>query len=181
MNKYSLLIILIIALTNCSSNKQEWITYKSETQGFSISFPKLPSETDQVMQSELGPITMKMTTFEPIKEDNDDNLGYNVMHIAYPENYISSTQADKLDEFFTSSLQTAVNNVHGTLTYEKIIEINGFPGREIKVSFNQNKSVFTSRIYLVYNKLYIIQVFTDSNNDFNKSIVRFLDSFETLE
>jgi hypothetical protein len=68
--------------------------------------------------------------------------------------------------------------VHGKLLSEKIIQINGFPGREARIDFRDGLAVITMRAYLVKNKMYILQTITETKKDFNKSIGKFMDSFK---
>jgi len=177
--KQILTLFIIPILFSCGEN-QNWINYKSKDKDYELLFPKKPLEKSQLMNSELGPIQMDMIYYEAINQETEDNLFYSVIQMDYPENFLPKNQPEKIDSFFNASIQNSVVNVHGQLTYEKIISKKNFPGREMKVLFNEGKSVMNTRFFLVENRLIMLQVMTGVNKDFNKSINYFLDSFKLL-
>jgi hypothetical protein len=52
-----------------------------------------------------------------------------------------------------------------------------YPGRKFRVDVQNGVAVMTMRAYLVRNKLYMLQVITETKKDLNKSIEKFMNSF----
>ena len=175
-----LAVSLILFLLMSLSKPETWYLLESEPLGYKIEFPKEPTENPQVVNSEIGELKMNIFMLDASKSRKDDNLVYMVNYTEYPDTLISSEKIDILDNFFRNSIDGAVRNVHGKLLSEKIIKINEYPGREIKIDFKDGMAVIRIRLYLVKNKLYMLQTITETKKDFNKSINRFMDSFELI-
>jgi hypothetical protein len=170
------LIIAILTMSFISSD--EW--YQCETKNYKILFPKKPSESSQIDNSAIGELTLNLNIYEVSENDTDDNLVYMVNETAYPETVINSDKKDLLDNFFRKSIDGAVNNVHGKLLSEKIMELNKFPGREIRIDFQNGLAVIKMRMFLIKNRMFMIETITDTKKDFNKSINKFMDSFQLI-
>ncbi len=157
-----------------------WYLFQSEQYGYKIEFPKEPTENPQVVNSEIGELKMNIFMYDASKVGKDDNLIYMINYTEYPDTSINSKRTEILDDFFRNSIDGAVKNVRGELLSEKIIKIGEYPGREIKIDFKDGMAVIRMRLYLVRNKMYLLQTITETKKDFNKSITKFMDSFELL-
>ena len=166
------LFIFISILVSCTE-KQEWVNYESPDKDFELLFPQLPKEQSQLMNSDFGPIQINMVVYEAQNSELEENMVYGLAFMDYPKDFLPLNQTEKI--------QNSVFNVHGILTSEKIINLKKFPGREIRVSFNEGKGVINSRFYLIGSRMVMLQVITDQRKDFNKSINEFLDSFKLKE
>jgi hypothetical protein len=158
-----------------------WFQLTSIAYKYKIEFPEKPEETPNVLETKIGKLKMNMFVYDASKSKTDENLVYLVNFTEYPDSLINSDMKDKMPAFFRNSIDGAVTNVHGKLLSEKDIEKRGFPGREIRVDFKDGLAVIKMRIYLVKNKMYLIEVITETKKDFNKSIDRFMDSFDLLD
>jgi len=157
-----------------------WYLLESEQYGYKIEFPKEPTENPQVVNSVIGELKMNIFMYDASKGSKDDNLVYMVNYTEYPDTLINSEKTDVLSDFFRNSIDGAVRNVHGKLLSEKEIKIGEYPGREINIDFKDGMAVIRMRLYLVKNKMYMLQTITETKKDFNKSITRFMDSFELI-
>ena len=88
------------------------------------------------------------------------------------------TKKEILDDFFKKSIAGSLNNVQGKLLSEKVIELGKYPGREIRVDFQNGLGVIKMRIYLVKNTMFMIQTITDTQKQYNKSVDKFMNSFQ---
>lgn len=174
------LFVFILTLVSCNE-RQEWVRYESPDKDFELLFPQPPKEQSQLMNSDFGPIQINMVVYEPQNNELEENIVYGLAFMDYPKDFLPLNQTEKIDSFFKVSIQNSIYNVHGILISEKIINLKKFPGREIRVSFNEGKGVINSRFYLIRNRMIMLQVITDQRNDFNKSISEFLDSFKLTE
>jgi hypothetical protein len=140
-------------------------------------FPKRPIDTVIMVNSAVGFIKITSHMYEVPNNRQDDNLYYALSETEYPDTVINSAMTDKLDKFFTNSIKGAVDNVHGKLMSEIKVQINGYPGREIRADFQDGTYIITMRSYLVKNKMYILEIITAVKKDFNTSISKFMNSF----
>jgi hypothetical protein len=154
---------------------QDWVAF--DTANCKILFPVKPEESSQTLNTGLGAVTLYMHTYEVPDDKKDDNMVYSLTETEYPADKISSDKKDMVESFFKSYATGAVNNVHGTLLSETKKEINGYPGSEIRINYNNGLATIVMRSFLVKNKMYIMQVITPPAHDHNKSMEKFMDSF----
>ncbi|HEX5150083.1 MAG TPA: hypothetical protein VFW07_01475 [Parafilimonas sp.] len=176
--KATLGMLLLTTLTMSFTDPGDWILFT--TKDCKISFPKKPSEQSQILNTAIGQLQLNIYSYEADDNEKDDNLVYMLMETAYPDSVINSDKKEMLENFFRKSIDGAVNNVHGKLLTESIIQYEDFPGREVRVDFRDGLAVIKMRFYLVKNKMFVIQTITDTKNDFNKSIDKFMDSFQLV-
>ena len=165
-------IFLLLFFNDCKSS-DPWTEYKSAEGKFTAEFPKKPESQKQVINSEVGELTMNIVMYDASKDD-EANLVYMINYTDYPDTLINSDKKETLESFFRNSTDGAVKNVHGKLLSEKIISVGDYPGREIRIDFQNGKAVITSRVYLVKNRMIMLEVITGTKNDFNKRINQFL-------
>jgi hypothetical protein len=79
---------------------------------------------------------------------------------------------------FRSAIDGAVESVKGKLLTEKNITLDKYQGREIKVDYDNGAAFIRMRLYIVKNKMYILQTITYAAKDNNASINEFLNSFQ---
>ena len=51
----------------------------------------------------------------------------------------------------------------------------------VKIDFNGGRAFIQMRLYLVENKMYLLQTITEAEKDNNKSVGRFMDSFALIK
>ncbi|MEH6537810.1 MAG: hypothetical protein V7719_15520 [Psychroserpens sp.] len=176
MRKIALTIICVFSVLTIA-NAQEWAKYKSTELAFVADFPAIPTSKLQKVQTDAGEIDMNMRMCTPVLDD--DNLIYSVIRSDYPEdNFIDAT-----DEFNNSvldgSVKGAVNNVQGTLVFDKNLSFNGYPSRQIKIDITGG--FIYINVYLIVNTMYITQVICEKDKDNNTDIKKFQDSFEIIK
>ncbi len=172
--------LFFLLATAVSAQSDSWVLFK--TAAFSAEFPKQPATEATKVNSAIGELKLDMYTYDASESsDNDANYVYMVMSTEYPDSLVNSDDTDRLPDIFRGGIDGAVNNVKGKLLSEKIIEIDGFPGREIKIDFKDGLAVITVRLYLVKNKMYMVQVITATENDMNKASQKFLNSFKLIK
>jgi len=87
--------------------------------------------------------------------------------------------ADGESSVLDNAVHGSLNSVKGKLLYNNEIEFNGYPGRSSKIEMND--SFVYLNIYLVYNTMYMQQVICLNENDNNRDIKQFLNSFELIK
>jgi hypothetical protein len=170
------LIILLVAATRFVGAPADWVL--CETKNCMVLFPGKPTATTQMVSSAIGPLKLDINLYEVPRGSQDDNFIYLLNETAYPDSLVSSDKKEILDNFFSRAIDGAVSRVHGKLLTEKAIALGKYPGREIRINFQQGRAVIKMRMYLVKSILFMLETITDPKFDGNKSIDRFMDSFQ---
>ena len=176
----SLLFALFLLGAFAFTKSDKWYQFKSKPFGFKIDFPEKPTEQTRTVNTEAGEGKLTIYMFDASKAKADDNLVYMIVCGENPDSTINSDNKD-LSGYFKKSVEGAVNGVHGKLLVETVISLDGFPGREIRVDFKDGLAVIKMRMYLIHNKLYMLETITETSQDFNKSINKFMDSFKLIK
>jgi len=167
--------IAVLISTLSFETLKDW--YLIESSEFSIEFPKKPEATNQNVHTEIGDLKTDMFVYETSK-DGDVNFLYGLATSEYPDSLINSGKTAMLPTFFRNAVDAFVKNVQGKLLSEKPIEINGFPGKEVKIYFQDSAAIIKMRLYLVRNKAYVMQTITETSEDNNADVMRFHNSFK---
>lgn len=176
MKKSFFLIVAFLVVTN-SVLAQEWIKYKSDDLAFIAMYPDTPERTVQKIPTAVGELDMYMIMYAPTS--GDDNAVYSIIRSDYPEDQFKEATDETNNTVLNGAVNGAVENVKGTLIHDKKITLNGFPGRDIKIQIEQGYIYMNA--YLVDNLMYITQVICEIDKDGNKSIKRFMDSFDIVK
>jgi hypothetical protein len=134
-----------------------------------------------VINSEIGELKLNIFVYDASESGTDENLVYLVSSTEYPDSLINSEKTEILPDLFKNTLEGILSNINGKLLSETVIDINGFPGREVKVDFMEGQAIIKIRIFLVKNILFMIETITETGKVPNKSIDRFMDSFKLTE
>ncbi len=179
-NTYYPLLLSLLLITCSFASQKKWFHYSSAEHGYSIDFPSKPASSVRTVDSEIGELTMTITMYDASGKTSDKNEIYMVSQTIYPDSLVNSNQKENLPGFFKNSIQGAVNNVSGKLLLEEEIEIEGYPGREVKIDYQEGLAVIQMRFYLVENRLYLLQTITKTSNLPNSSINKFMNSFQLI-
>jgi len=171
-----ILLFLGISLLWMSFTNPEWELFKSHDGKFQILSPGEMVEKINPIKTEIG--EMKYVTYLHQSENkNADNLVYMVSYCDYPENSIHSDSIDLVNEFFETTVSTAVESVHGELQYSTEIKLGKYPGRLWRINYNEGNALIKTKSFLVGRRYYSIQAITLKDRSLNLSMDKFLDSF----
>jgi hypothetical protein len=152
-----------------------------QQKGFKILFPELPEESEQDLESKAGTLKLHLFSYSTGKF-KDDNEAYEFMYSDYPQDAISSDFKDRLiDSFFNSAIRGMLKKHTWKKLTEKKISYKSFPGRSLKVSMPEENAIINVEIYLVRNRVYILEAICYEKNDNNAAASKFFNSFETIE
>lgn len=168
-------LILITFLTTFLSAQDKGFLF--ETNKYKVTFPGKPADHEQPVQSAYGELKMYMHIYEVPNDIDDGNHAFMVAESAYPADVISSDKKELLDKFFRGAVDGTAKNINGRLLTESRIQLNGYPGRQFKVDYQEGLAIITMRCYLVKNVLYMLQVISEGKRDDNPANKKFLDSF----
>jgi len=179
-----LLAFLIVTVLTISfvhpgkmTRSNDWVPF--EDAGCKMLFPKTPINEAQTVNTAVGELKLYNYTYEVPDSVKDDNLVYLLSETEFSDSARSNSGNSKevVDKFFRGAVDGGVSSAHGKLLTEEIIQLDGYPGRKFRADIQDGVAVMTMKAYLVKNKLYMLQVITESKKDFNKSMDKFMNSF----
>jgi hypothetical protein len=181
-NKLSIgFIVITITLIMGFIAPNEWYLLESKICGYTVKFPQMPKKSIQEVDSEIGKLKMEILMYDDaLNGGKDDNKLYLVSYTEYPISKVNADNKQMLPGFYRKAIDGAVNNYHGKLLSEKAIELKGYSGREIVISFEEDKIIANMRLFLVKNKMYTLETMTEANKSSNLSINRFMNSFDLM-
>jgi hypothetical protein len=168
--------ILLACATLSFVPLDEWIMVR--TANCKIFFPEEPIDQSRTVNTAKGDLKVNIYLYKASPNTKDENIAYILTETEYPDSVMSSDKTDKLEEFFKNSIDGVVNNFHSKLLSQSTTQINGFPGREVKLDLQNGKAIMNIRFYLVKNRMYMLETITNADKDANKSIEKFMNSFE---
>jgi hypothetical protein len=175
----TLISLLFLTLVVTSFKKaDDW--YLLQTHSYKILFPKKPTASNQEIDSQIGKLTLHLNIYEVPESESDDNHAYLTNETSYPDSSINSDNTKLVSTIFANAIAGAVKNVSGKLLSEKVIAFGKYPGREVRIDFQNGVAVIKMRIYLVRNSTIMIETITDTDKQYNKSIDKFMDSFRLI-
>jgi len=148
-----------------------WYDYRSDTGRFAVAFPASPKESLRTANTAVGAIENRIASV------TRDSIAYSVAFALYPSDYVASTSTGKL---LDGARDGAVSATGGNLITETLIEMDGFPGREITFSVQGGVGMVLSRFYLVESSLYQITVTSHKDKFMSENIGMFMDSFKLM-
>ena len=172
-------ILLGISLLWMSFTSINWEVFKSYDGKFQILSPGEMVEKINPIKTEVG--EMKYITYIHQSESKAaDNLVYMISYCDYPENSIHSDSTDLVNEFFETTVSTAVESVHGELQYSTEINLGDYPGRLWRINYNEGNALIKTKSFLVGRRYYSVQAITLKDRSMNLSMDKFLDSFSLI-
>ncbi|MEO0987458.1 MAG: hypothetical protein AAFY20_18195 [Cyanobacteria bacterium J06639_14] len=166
-----LLLISTLLVTACSGSKVSLEDFSSEAGQFSISVPGAFQETQESVETPVGPINIHTFTAEA------QNSAYVVAYSDYPTEIVEQSDPQML---LDSSRDGALGNLNGTIVSEEAIALDGNPGRSLVIDTvdpTGDEATIKSRIYLVNNRLYQILVVSPKDQAQEAKFDAFLESF----
>lgn len=155
----------------------QWEMY--EVADFKAKFPSKPNYETQVVNSAVGNLTMHIHMLDASSSGTDENLVYGIITTEYPDSIIDTNNPELLADMYRSAIDGAVANVKGKLLSETSITLAGkHGGKEVKVDYGEGMAFIKMRLFIIKNKMYILQTITLAEKDNNASINEFLNSFQ---
>jgi hypothetical protein len=179
-SRTSTFILSAICLTLCLGFTQadKWVTIQSKKFGYQVDFPKKPTEQSQEIDSEVGKVKLNMYIYDASAVIGDENYVYMSNCTQHPAIHANDLDTAQLAAFYDKTVNGVAKGVSGELLTQKKIMLDNHEGREITVGYEENKNTVTMRVFLVDNKIYMVQTISAAVNTPNKSTQRFLDSFK---
>ncbi len=170
----------LTALITCSfffhSVNAQWSFYSDATGKFSVTTPGPLNEKISKIKTGLGELEYHTFFYRP-EEAKPDNVFYVINYCDYPKGAFPKDSTDLIKDFFSTTIESSVQSVHGSLTYQDDIYELGCPGKIWRVSYNHDHAIIKSKCFLADNRFYLIQTMTVKEKSMNTSADKFLNSF----
>lgn len=154
-------------------NLQSWKEFSSAAGRFSVLLPGVPTEEVQAIDTAIGKINMH--SFSLLASSH-----YTIMFVDYP---LLIEEPNKVNMHLDSGRDQVVKNVKGQIIEEQKINLDGHPGRYLKIQTGSG-FLIRSKIIAVKNRVYTLALLTKEQNApavvirFNEgAAAKFLDSF----
>ncbi len=156
-----------------------WEEYKSFEGKFRVLVPGEMQVSERVIHTDIGEIKY-ITHYYQDTQREAENVMYMVTYCDYPEYTIHSDSTALIEDFFTNTVEAAVESVAGKLRYSDALNYKEFPGRHWRVDYRAGHATLKSRAFLVNNRFYTVQTATERGRSMNKATDDFFDSFAIL-
>lgn len=173
-------ILFLFSFVSYSLVGQTWEVFQSFDGKFSVLTPGKMEKKENPIETEIGQLNYITYIHQPTSKEAD-NLVYMVSYCDYPEFSVHSDSTDFISEFFTTTVETAVESVKGELAYSSEISLDEYPGMLWRVNYNDDQALIKTKAFLVKNRYYSIQVITLKDKSMNLLIDKYLDSFSLLD
>ncbi|HXU27692.1 MAG TPA: hypothetical protein VN698_10700 [Bacteroidia bacterium] len=179
----SLLLFALFLLGTLAFTKSDgvWYPFESKAFGFKVEFPAKPIEKVKVIDTEQGELNLNLFEYVSKKTNTEPELVYIVSYIEYPTSNINTSDKVQLKQFYKTEADKLVAKMQGKLIKETIINLEGFEGAEYRIEIKDGLEFIKMRLYLINNKLYMVETVTVTKNEFNKHINRFMNSFKLIK
>jgi hypothetical protein len=175
-NVFLALFVCLFLATNAQS---KWKTFTPKNQTFEVLVPGDMTNGEKKVLTEVGSLHPITWLYQGVK--GDPNYLYSVSYVDYPEGSFHSDSLDLIKEFFEVGMDTHIHDLGGELIYQSESNLNFYPGIVYRASYNNNKAVVKSRMLLIGDRFYALQVYTLSETSLNNEMNHFLDSFRLIK
>ena len=148
----------------------EWKEYAVSTGAFAISMPTSPVVEKHAVDTGSGLIDTHI-----VLAKTGPSVAYAVVYCEYPQDALFCKAPEK---YLTTASDQMVRKMNGDLTSESQILLDGFPGREIKMTVPNG--ILHLKLYAVGKRSYQIYAVALNDSASHTDARRFLSSFRLL-
>lgn len=176
MKKVFFAIITISILASFAP--PEWMQFRNIDGRFKVLIRGAMIQKMAMIETDLGNIETRTFVYQP--EEKEENLIYMIMYYDFPEGGMHSDSTALVQEFFDVTVEEAVASVGGTLIYENEMEHQGYPARQWRINYLDNKAAIRTRAFIVRNRYYMLQTIGLTEVDQNNVTEFYINSFKLL-
>lgn len=159
----------------------KWKEFQSYEGRFRVLAPGAFQQKVDSIETPLGKLAYHVFFYQPEAKDSADNLIYMVSYCDYPAFTLHSDSTELLEEFFETTIESAVESVGGELAYASERPYREYPGRIWRIDYINGEAVIKTRALVAGNRYYALQTATVRSRSLNTASERFMDSFRLLE
>jgi hypothetical protein len=158
------------------TGQSAWEEFNSEDGNFTVSFPGIPEEETESINTEVG--TINRQTF--VVENDGGQTTYLVMYINYPGDAVEMASYDKI---LNSVRDDLMATYQGKVNKEELVQLDNYPGREFDFEGKwENNLVYGNVItLLIEQRLYLLMALGVEEEVAKEDVEKFFVSFESLD
>lgn len=181
MRTISFVLTLLFFSSSQLAAQQSWQETSSYEGRFRVLAPGPMLQKVDSIETPVGKLAYHVFFQEPEAKDSADNLIYMVSYCDYPAFTLHSDSTELLEEFFETTIESAVESVGGELAYSSERPYREYPGRIWRIDYLEGQAVIKTRALVAGNRYYALQTATLRSRSLNTASERFMDSFRLLE
>lgn len=149
-----------------------WRPFSAPNSGFRVLFPGTPVQNSQVLNTSVGKIPLR------VYAARDNNAGYIVGHGTLPANSIKNAQEEQLA--LNSVPSGLAQFLEGSVVSSGNLTLQGNRGKSFKLKLRSGE-MMPVRVFIVNRRdLYYLFVITNQEQNLQKSIQGFFNSFQFI-
>ncbi len=158
-----------------STGQSTWEEFYSEEGNFAVSFPGIPEEETESINTQVG--TINRQTF--VVENDGGQTTYLVMCINYPGDAVETVSYDQILDSIRDDLMATYR---GKVNKEELVQLDNYLGREFDFEGKwENSSVFGNVMtLLIEQRLYMLMALGVEEEVDKEDVEKFFVSFESL-
>ena len=149
-----------------------WKPFSSQDGGFRVLMPGTPTQEKRTTKTNFG--SLPVNVFSVIRENE---AGYLVSYLDFPRDIALNSR--ELNQSLSAIATGFAQGSGGKLVSQRNIRLGNFPGREIRLQFEQGV-IGRGRLYLINKRMYVVMAITNKERYLTKSIEGFLNSFQLV-
>ncbi|MBK9734527.1 MAG: hypothetical protein IPO92_05975 [Saprospiraceae bacterium] len=154
----------------------DWKIFSPENQPYEVFAPGEMKYGEKNLLTDVGEI--KVVTYMHEGAKSDPNFIYLINYVDYPEGTFHPDSTELIDDLFKISIKTNLNDLKGELVYSTSANYGVYPGMLYRATYNKGNAIIKSKMFLIGDRFYALQVYTLSEKSLNPEMDRFLDSFK---
>lgn len=158
-----------------TQGQADWKDFVSPAGRFAVLMPGIPDEKEDVIATELGPLTDHAFTLKD--QQHPRRYVYTLSYTDYPPGH---TQQFDPNDFLERAWQGSFSNLADRLVYKQRTTLNGFAGLAFQY---RGKGTFlvTARSYLVHDRIYQLSAIMPKEQLDKGDGTKYLESFRLLK
>lgn len=170
---------VIFLSVNGTTAQTLWKKFSPSGQPFEVAVTGEMKNGEKRILTEVGDLHPITWMYQGTKDD--PNFIYSVSYVDYPDGTFHKDSTALIEELFQASIESNIKSLGGTLVYKSESPYSQYPGVIYRGAYNDNKAVIKSRMILVNDRFYALQVYTLSEKSLNGDMDKFLNSFRLIE
>ena len=177
-HKVMLIFIFLIPAGYQVSGQDVWAKYAPTNAlvSYEVEVPGKMSYTLDTITTDIGAVMTESYYYKAV--DPETPFVYMINHIQYSADLKDSLSTVFADDLMDTTVRNLLESVNGRLVYQiesphKVLDI-----QQYHILYEQDKKSLKSRMFVVDNHLFNIQVMTPADLSIHEYVDRFLDSFK---
>lgn len=178
MKQYFWAAIALFSSSFCVAQSKNLKEFKDFEGRFKTTIPcETMNHSTQTVKTVLGDLIFHSFVCTPSNLDADNKV-YLISYVDYPKGTFPIDSVDLKESFYQTTIATAVENINGQLIYQDNIKRQEIDGKFWRTDYNKGNAVMKTRIFLVGNRFYTVQVATQKARSRNLEAEKFLEAFK---